>query len=174
MEDSPPRLVQSLLTGCSNQRQVHTPPRPIISQGITLKDLLHGRHRSSAELRRSAATCPTSFWQLGCSLLQACGKRLKNSSNPPTNLAEVALPSPRLPPPHHPARLLQWFSSDLVPQTDLPAPQAATSFSTPLLQEFASNSATSAFPLLRSANVQPVPWPLPLTFTIATLVLARP
>ncbi|MEQ2294901.1 hypothetical protein AMECASPLE_008582 [Ameca splendens] len=65
MEDSPPRLVQSLLTGCSNQRQVRTPPQPIISQGITFKDPLHGKHRSSAELRRSAATCPTSFWRLG-------------------------------------------------------------------------------------------------------------
>ncbi|MED6261984.1 hypothetical protein ATANTOWER_012940 [Ataeniobius toweri] len=48
MEDSPPCLVQSLLTGCSNQRQVRTPPRPVISQGITFKDLLHGRHRSEA------------------------------------------------------------------------------------------------------------------------------
>ncbi|KAK5622035.1 hypothetical protein CRENBAI_011834 [Crenichthys baileyi] len=37
MEDSPPRYAQSLLTGCSNQQQVRTPPRPIISQGITLK-----------------------------------------------------------------------------------------------------------------------------------------
>ncbi|MEQ2237050.1 hypothetical protein ILYODFUR_019082 [Ilyodon furcidens] len=46
MEDSPPRLVQSLLTGSSNQRQVRTPPQPIISQGITFKDLLHGSHRS--------------------------------------------------------------------------------------------------------------------------------
>ncbi|MEQ2249913.1 hypothetical protein ILYODFUR_034479 [Ilyodon furcidens] len=51
MEDSPPRRVQSLLTGCSNQRQVRTPPQPIISQGITFKDLLYGRHHSSAELR---------------------------------------------------------------------------------------------------------------------------
>ncbi|MED6260800.1 hypothetical protein ATANTOWER_029023 [Ataeniobius toweri] len=54
MEDSPPRLVQSLLTGCSNQRQVRTPPWPIISQGITFKDHLHGRHHSSAELRPSS------------------------------------------------------------------------------------------------------------------------
>ncbi|MEQ2291221.1 hypothetical protein AMECASPLE_011238 [Ameca splendens] len=42
-------LVQSLLTGCSNQRQVRTPPQPIISQGITFKDLLHEKHHSSAE-----------------------------------------------------------------------------------------------------------------------------
>ncbi|MEQ2282193.1 hypothetical protein AMECASPLE_037989 [Ameca splendens] len=65
MEDSSPCHVQSLLTGCSNQRQVRTPPQPIISQGITFKDPLHGKHRSSAELRRSAATCPTTFLRLG-------------------------------------------------------------------------------------------------------------
>ncbi|MEQ2296738.1 hypothetical protein AMECASPLE_027616 [Ameca splendens] len=65
MEDSPPRHVQSLLTGCSNQRQILTPLEPIISQGITFKDPLHGKHCSSAELRRSAVTCLTSFWRLG-------------------------------------------------------------------------------------------------------------
>ncbi|KAK5622226.1 hypothetical protein CRENBAI_007584 [Crenichthys baileyi] len=58
MEDSAPRLIQSLLTGCSNQRQVRTPLRPIISQGITFKELLHGRHRSSAELRPSSTPSP--------------------------------------------------------------------------------------------------------------------
>ncbi|MED6281088.1 hypothetical protein CHARACLAT_017709 [Characodon lateralis] len=51
MEESPPRHVQSLLTGCSNQRQVRTPPWPIFSQGITFKDHLNGRDCSSAELR---------------------------------------------------------------------------------------------------------------------------
>ncbi|MED6241589.1 hypothetical protein ATANTOWER_020774 [Ataeniobius toweri] len=48
-----PCRIQSLVTGCSNQRQVRTPPQPIISQGITFKDPLHGKHRSSAELRPS-------------------------------------------------------------------------------------------------------------------------
>ncbi|KAK5606486.1 hypothetical protein CRENBAI_020092 [Crenichthys baileyi] len=42
-----------------------------------------------------------------------------------------------------------------------------------LLRELASNSATSALPLLRSADVQPALRPLPLTFTITMLVLAR-
>ncbi|MEQ2307928.1 hypothetical protein AMECASPLE_023095, partial [Ameca splendens] len=64
MEDSPPHLVQSLFTGCSNQRQVCTPPRPIISQGITFKDPLHGRHRSSAELRPSSSPLSTIGSQL--------------------------------------------------------------------------------------------------------------
>ncbi|KAK5622484.1 hypothetical protein CRENBAI_002901 [Crenichthys baileyi] len=41
------------------------------------------------------------------------------------------------------------------------------------LLEFASNSATSALPLLRSADVQPAPRPFLLTFILATLVLAR-
>ncbi|KAK5606962.1 hypothetical protein CRENBAI_011942 [Crenichthys baileyi] len=58
MEDSPPRHVQSLLTGCSNQRQVRTSPRPIISQGVTFIDLLHGRHHSFAELRPSFTPSP--------------------------------------------------------------------------------------------------------------------
>ncbi|MEQ2240946.1 hypothetical protein ILYODFUR_020303, partial [Ilyodon furcidens] len=53
-EDLPPRHIQSLHTGCSDQWQIRTPPRPIISQGITFKELLHGRHRSSAELRPSS------------------------------------------------------------------------------------------------------------------------
>ncbi|MEQ2299118.1 hypothetical protein AMECASPLE_012215 [Ameca splendens] len=57
---------------------------------------------------------------------------------PPIHLlsvAEVALPSPRLPQPRHPARLLQWFSSDLVSQTDLPTPQAPTSSSSPVIPQ---------------------------------------
>ncbi|KAK5609693.1 hypothetical protein CRENBAI_026238 [Crenichthys baileyi] len=58
MEDSPARLVQPLLTGCSNQWQGRSPPRPIISQGITFKDHLYGRHRSSAELRPSSTPSP--------------------------------------------------------------------------------------------------------------------
>ncbi|MEQ2278456.1 hypothetical protein XENORESO_018854 [Xenotaenia resolanae] len=51
------------------------------------------------------------------------------------SVAEVTLPSPWLPPPHHPAQLLQWFSSDLVSHTDLPAPQAPTSSSTPVIPQ---------------------------------------
>ncbi|KAK5611396.1 hypothetical protein CRENBAI_017404 [Crenichthys baileyi] len=51
--------------------------------------------------------------------------------------------------------------------------QRSISSFTQLLREFASNSATSALPLLRSADVQPAPRPLPLTFTLATPVLAR-
>ncbi|MEQ2282702.1 hypothetical protein AMECASPLE_003459 [Ameca splendens] len=58
VQDSPPRLVQSFLSGCSNQRQVCTPPWPIISQGITFKDHLHGRDCSSAELRPSSTPSP--------------------------------------------------------------------------------------------------------------------
>ncbi|KAK5608683.1 hypothetical protein CRENBAI_021846 [Crenichthys baileyi] len=169
MEDSPPRLVQSLFTGCSNQRQARTPPWPIISQVVNFKDPLHGRHRSSAELRRSAATCPTSFWRLGGSShcfvtnarppssssacrsvrLASCldgpfSPRLSSGHvestlrTPPIlllSVAEVALPSPRLPTPRHPARLLQRFSSDLVSQTDLPGPQASTSSSTPVIPQ---------------------------------------
>ncbi|MEQ2243099.1 hypothetical protein ILYODFUR_003697 [Ilyodon furcidens] len=53
-----PRHIQSLLTGCSNQRQVRTPPQPIISQGITFKDPLHGKHHSSAVLRLSSIPSP--------------------------------------------------------------------------------------------------------------------
>ncbi|MEQ2303997.1 hypothetical protein AMECASPLE_022513, partial [Ameca splendens] len=44
--------------------------------------------------------------------------------------------------------------------------QRSISSLTQLLREFASNSATSALPFLRSADVQPAPRPLPLTFTI--------
>ncbi|MEQ2286039.1 hypothetical protein AMECASPLE_038132 [Ameca splendens] len=51
------------------------------------------------------------------------------------SVAEVALPSPRLPPLRHPAQLLQWFSSDLVSQTDLPALQAPTSSSAPVISQ---------------------------------------
>ncbi|MEQ2317052.1 hypothetical protein AMECASPLE_038821, partial [Ameca splendens] len=129
MEDSPPRLVQSLLAGCSNQRQVCTPPRPIISQGITFKDLLHGRHRSSDELRHvqllsgvlifprivcdefrppSSSACRSD--RLASCLDGPFSPRLSSGHvesalrTPPIlllSVAEVALPSPRLPPPRH-------------------------------------------------------------------------
>ncbi|MED6280512.1 hypothetical protein CHARACLAT_011635 [Characodon lateralis] len=42
----------------TNTPQIRTSPRPIIPQGITFKDLLHGRHRSSAELRPSSTPSP--------------------------------------------------------------------------------------------------------------------
>ncbi|KAK5622579.1 hypothetical protein CRENBAI_001230 [Crenichthys baileyi] len=57
-----------------------------------------------------------------------------------------------------------------------PGPAAAVrskSSLTQLLREFASNSATSGLPLLRSADTQPAPWPLPLTFTLSTPILVR-
>ncbi|KAK5606345.1 hypothetical protein CRENBAI_022875 [Crenichthys baileyi] len=102
------------------------------------------------------------------------------------SLAEITLLPPQLLPPRHLAQLLQWFSSDLSV-----SPQASTSYSTPtifpaslissmdsfqrskssltqLLRELATNSATSALPLLRSADAQ-----LPLTFTLTALVLVR-
>ncbi|KAK5598876.1 hypothetical protein CRENBAI_002781 [Crenichthys baileyi] len=132
MEDSPSRHVQSLFTGCSNQWQVHTPPQPIISQGITFKDPLHGKQRSSAELR--LASCLDS----PVSPRLSSGHVDSALRTPPIlllSVAEVALPSPRLPP-RHLARLPQWFSSDLVSQTDLPAPQAPTSSSsTPVIPQ---------------------------------------
>ncbi|MEQ2305315.1 hypothetical protein AMECASPLE_036486 [Ameca splendens] len=107
------------------------------------------------------------------------------------SVAKVTLLPPQLPPPCHPAPLLHWFFSDLslTPQastfystlTIFPASfissmdslQRSKSSLTQLLREFPSNSATSALPLLRSADTQPAPWPLPLIFTLTTLVLVR-
>ncbi|MEQ2311839.1 hypothetical protein AMECASPLE_024651 [Ameca splendens] len=45
-------------------KMVRTPPRPIISQGISFKDLLHGRQCSSAELRPSSTPSPP--WVPNC------------------------------------------------------------------------------------------------------------
>ncbi|MED6266388.1 hypothetical protein CHARACLAT_001685 [Characodon lateralis] len=134
------RSVQSLLTGCSNQRQVRTPPQPIISQGITFKDPLHGnttlllyfddqlRHERLTGLLPNGPFSPR----------LSSGDVESALRTPPIHLlsvAEVVLPSPRLLSLRHPARLLQWFSSDLVSQTDLPAPQAPMSSSTPVIPQ---------------------------------------
>ncbi|MEQ2209838.1 hypothetical protein XENOCAPTIV_004659 [Xenoophorus captivus] len=133
------------------------------------------------------------------SQLWACGKRLKNSSNPPTKRdrgypAFTPAPTAASPGPASAVVLLRSRLSNRSSRspgsnvffysghpTIFPASfisslnsfQSFISSFTQLLQEFTSNSATSEYPLLRSANVQPAAWPLPLTFTIATLVLAR-
>ncbi|KAK5617993.1 hypothetical protein CRENBAI_023625, partial [Crenichthys baileyi] len=113
--------------------------------------------------------------------LWASGKGLKTPPILLLSVTEVALPPTRLWPPRHPARLLRpiflphprlrrdvFFYSGH--PTIFPA-SSTSSMDSQLLRELASNSATSAHPLLSSADVQPAPRPLPLTFTIATPVL---
>ncbi|KAK5611974.1 hypothetical protein CRENBAI_004355 [Crenichthys baileyi] len=171
MENSPPRHVQSLLTGCSNQRQVRTSPRPIISQGITFKS----RPPSSSYARRSVrlASCldrrrgrpafspaPAGASPGPASAAVLLRSRLSNRSFR-SPCSDVFFYS------GHPT----IFPASFISSMD--SLQSFISSFTQLLLEFASNSATSALPLLRSANVQHAPWLLPLTFTSAMLIRAR-
>ncbi|MEQ2242018.1 hypothetical protein ILYODFUR_031395, partial [Ilyodon furcidens] len=110
------------------------------------------------------------------------------------SINEILLPVNQHPPPHHPAISGSSFSSErssgtpgfhvffysgcpsILPASFIPfmdSLQRSVSSITQFLQEFASNSATSALPRLRSADAQPAPWLLPLTFPIATLILAH-
>ncbi|KAK5610274.1 hypothetical protein CRENBAI_007800 [Crenichthys baileyi] len=94
----------------------NSPPRPV----LTLSDV---RASTSVELRMSKCATkiddPTSRRSVrlaSClngpfSLVSAPGKWKGSLRTPPIlqlSVAEVALPSPWLPPPRHPARLLQW------------------------------------------------------------------
>ncbi|MED6233766.1 hypothetical protein ATANTOWER_016333 [Ataeniobius toweri] len=133
------------------------------------------------------------------SQLRASGRRLKNSSNPPTKRrrgrpAFTPAPAAMSPSPASAAVLLQSRLSNrssCTPGFDVlfysghttifPASfissmdslQCFISSFTQLLREFASNSTTSALPHLRFTDVQPTPQLLPLTFIIAMLVLAH-
>ncbi|MED6286966.1 hypothetical protein CHARACLAT_011570 [Characodon lateralis] len=119
------------------------------------------------------------------SQLWASGKHLNNSSNPTAKLhrgrpASTPAPATTSPGPASAVVLLRSsshtlgfnviFYSDHLP-CFLHLVHGFSSL-TQLLWEFASNFATSALPLLCSADAQPAPWPLPLTFTLATLILA--
>ncbi|MEQ2284321.1 hypothetical protein AMECASPLE_020391 [Ameca splendens] len=130
------------------------------------------------------------------SQLRACGKRLKNSSNPPTkhhrgHPAFTAAPTAASPSPASPVVLLRsrlsnrssrspgsdiFFYSGhptIFPASFISSMDSLQSFIssfTQLLREFAYNSATSAFPPLRQHST--CSWLLQLTFTIATLVQA--
>ncbi|KAK5608745.1 hypothetical protein CRENBAI_020959 [Crenichthys baileyi] len=158
-------MTPSCVSAPTNKRQVCIPPQPITLQGFAFKDL-----------------------QPGISLLSCRAWILLLS------IDKIVLPVTQLPLPHHPAVSGSSFSSErssgtpgfhvffysscpsILPALFIPfmnSLQRSLSSVTQLLREFASNSATSALPLIRTVDTQPAVWPLLLTFTSATPVLAR-
>ncbi|KAK5600440.1 hypothetical protein CRENBAI_019696 [Crenichthys baileyi] len=181
-EDSPARLVQTLLTGCSNQRQVRSPPRPIISQGITFKDYLQ-----DTALLLSFDDQLQHVQLVSGDSLRACGKRLKKPSYPPTKRrrgrpAFTPAPATASPGPASAVVLLRsrlsnrssrcptslgagsdvFFYSGhptIFPASFISSMDSLQSFMssfTQLLREFASISVTSAFPLLAPPKFNPL------------------